>query len=133
MAIGLDTSVVIRLLIGAPPSQVEVARRRIERALAAGEPVLVTDLVVAESYHALRHHYAVPEAEAVGRLRQLLESGVARLEPAGAIAALTAGRGEALVDRLILARYRSLGVVTLTFDRKQGRLEGALQLRGRSG
>lgn len=131
MALGLDTSVVVRLLIGAPASQVEVARRRIERAVTAGEHVLVSDLVVAESYHALRHHYAVPEGETVGRLRQLLESGVVRLEPDGAIAALTTGRGEALVDRLILARYRSLGAVTLTFDRKQGRLEGATRLRGR--
>jgi len=57
VAIGLDTSVVLRLLIGEPRAQAEVARRRIERALIAGEKVIVTDLVVAEAFHALRHHY----------------------------------------------------------------------------
>ena len=56
MAIGLDTSVVLRLLIGEPRLQMEAARRRIERALIAGEKVLVTDLVIAEAFYALRHH-----------------------------------------------------------------------------
>ncbi|MGH7321718.1 MAG: PIN domain-containing protein [Candidatus Rokuibacteriota bacterium] len=130
MAIGLDTSVVVRLLIGEPRSQVERARHRIDRALAAGETILVTDLVAAESYHALRHHYAVPEGEALSRLRQLFESRVVRLEPPEAMGALTEGRGEALVDRLVVARYRGLGAVTVTLDRKQGRLEGAVPLRG---
>ena len=65
MAIGLDTSVVLRLLIGEPRVQMEVARRRIERALIVGEKVVVTDLVVAEAFHALRHHYGVPETVAL--------------------------------------------------------------------
>lgn len=78
MTVGLDTSVVLRLLIGEPRTQMEVARRRIERAVAAGEQVVVTDLVIAEVVHALRHHYGVPAAEAVGRLRDLLGSGVVR-------------------------------------------------------
>jgi predicted nucleic acid-binding protein len=68
VAIGLDTSVVLRLLIGEPRLQMEVARRRIERALVAGEKVVVTDLVVAEAFHALRHHYGVPETVALDRL-----------------------------------------------------------------
>ena len=54
MAIGLDTSVVLRLLIGEPRAQAEVARRRIERALVAGEKVVVTDLVVAEAFQDTR-------------------------------------------------------------------------------
>ena len=69
MAIGLDTSVVLRLLIGEPRAQADVARRRIERALVAGEKVVVTDLVVAEVFHALRHHYDVPQTMARSRLQ----------------------------------------------------------------
>ena len=46
MAVWLDTSVMPRLLIGEPRVQMEVARRRIESALIAGERVVVTDLVL---------------------------------------------------------------------------------------
>lgn len=45
MAIGLDTSVVLRLLIGEPRAQAEVARRRIERALITGEKVVLLERV----------------------------------------------------------------------------------------
>jgi len=131
VAVGLDTSVVLRLLIGEPRAQMEVARRRIERAFVAGEQVVVTDLVIAEVFHSLRHHYGVPAAEALGRLRDLLGSGVVRLDPAGAGEALgPQGRGQAgVVDRLIVARHRALGAATATFDRTQARLEGGMRLR----
>lgn len=129
MALGLDTSVVVRLLIGEPRSQMIAARRRIERATLAGESIVVSDLVVAESYHALRHHYGVPDVDAVAELRRLLESGVVRLDPASALTALDGSGTSALVDRLIVARYRALGAATLTFDRRQGGLEGAVRIR----
>ena len=131
MAIGLDTSVVVRLLIGEPRAQMEVARRRIEHALIVGEQVVVTDLVVAEAFHALRHHYGVPESVALERLRGFLDSGVIHVDPAGAREALGPGtRGQAgLVDRLIVTRHRALGATTATFDRRQARLEGGVLLR----
>ena len=104
MAIGLDTSVVLRLLIGEPRAQAEVARRRIERALIAGEKVVVTDLVVAEAFH---------------------------VDPLGVAEALGQGaRGHpGVVDRLIVARHRALGATTATFHRRQARLEGGVLLR----
>jgi predicted nucleic acid-binding protein len=131
VAIGLDTSVVLRLLIGQPRSQTEVTRRRIERALIAGEKVVVTDLVVAETFHALRHHYRVPEAVAVGRLREFLGSDVIHVDPSGTGEALgQGGRGQGgVVDRLIVARHRALGATTATFDRRQSRLEGGVLLK----
>ncbi len=109
----------------------EVARRRIERALIVGEEVVVTDLVVAEAFHALRHHYGVPETVALGRLRDFLGSDVIHVHPAGAVEALDPGmRGQAgVVDRLIVARHRALGATTATFDRRQARLEGGVLLR----
>jgi predicted nucleic acid-binding protein len=53
VSIGLDTSVVLRLLTGEPAAEARLARGRIERAHAAAEPVIVTDLVLAEAYFAL--------------------------------------------------------------------------------
>lgn len=131
MTLGRDTSVVVRLLVGLPEAHAEVARRRLERAVETGEVVLVTDLVIADAYHALHHHYGVPKSEARLLLRRFVESGVVRPEPAEARAALSMTGGAGVVDRLIHARHRSLAAVTLTFDRQQGRLEGSVWLRAR--
>ncbi len=130
MAIGLDTSVVLRLLIGEPRAQAEVARRRIERALVAGEKVVVTDLVIAEAFHALRHHYDVPQATAMGRLQAFFNTGIVQVDPLGAAEVLGQGAGgrAGVVGRLIVARHRALGATTATFDRRQARLEGGILL-----
>ena len=128
--IGLDASVVARPLVGLPESQARVARRRLEGAVEAGEPVVVSDLVIAETYHALQHHYAVPKAQARAILRRFVGSGIVGIEPRAAFDALEVAGGAGLVDRLIHLRYRSLGAITLTFERRQGSLEGAVRLRG---
>jgi predicted nucleic acid-binding protein len=129
VAIGLDTSVVLRLLVGVPQGQARVAQRRLEHAIEQGEPVIVCDLVIAEAYYALQFHYHVPKAEARRMLLRFVLSGVARVEPRDAGEVLAPASGAGLVDRLIHARHRALGVVTLTFERKLGALEGAVRLR----
>ena len=129
MAIGLDTSVVVRMLIGVPQLQANRARARVELALEQGEQILVCDLVIAEAYFALHYHYGVPKDEARNLLLRFAESGVVTVEPREALVALKAHRGAGLVDRLVHARYRQTGAVTLTFERKQAALEGAVRLR----
>ncbi|MDH4046101.1 MAG: PIN domain-containing protein [Gemmatimonadota bacterium] len=129
MTIGLDTSVVVRLLTGEPASAARAAARRLEAAADTGERVVVCDLVVIETYHALHHHYGVPQSEARALLQRFLVSGVVHPEPGEIVPALTA-TGAGLADHVIHARYRGLGAVTLTFDRRQGNLEGAVRLRG---
>ena len=129
MAIGLDSSVVVRLLVGVPEAQARAARRRLEIAVEQGERVVVSDLVLAEAYHALQHHYGVPKAEARAILHRFATSGTVHVDPARAVEALESKGGAGLVDRLIHARYRTLGATTATFERKQGALEGATRLR----
>jgi hypothetical protein len=68
------------------------------------------------------------EARAI--LRRFVESGVVQLEPPASSGALAPADGAGLVDRLIHLRYRNLGAVTVTFERRQGSLEGAARLRG---
>lgn len=128
--IGLDTSVVVRLLVGEPADQAQTARRRLEQAFEVGDTVLVCDLVVAEAYYALQHHYGVPKTEALELLNRLLRSGVVSPEPPASLHAFDSFEGAGLVDRLIHERYRDLGAGTLTFDERQARLEGAVQLEG---
>lgn len=124
MSLGLDTSVVVRLLVGEPEPQYRAARERLQRAHAEAETVVVTDLVVVESYFALRHHYDVPDAEVRTKLRQLLESGVVAARPRGMAALLELGTPPGLADRLIHHRHAEMGAQTLTFDQAQARIAG---------
>jgi predicted nucleic acid-binding protein len=126
--LGLDTSVVVRLLVGLPEDQASRAKERLEQAVEAGETVLVTDLVIAEAYHALHHHYGMPKPAARELLRRFVSSGVVRIEPETSLPVLAETGGAGLVDRLIHARHRTRGALTLTFERRQARLEGAERL-----
>ena len=120
MNLGLDTSVVLRLLIGQPEDQAALARRRLEQAHTHGDTIVISDLVLAECYYALVHHYQIPKDEARSRLRHMAHSGTVTVEPHEALAALEPAPGAGLVDRLILHRYRALAASTLTFDRALG-------------
>jgi hypothetical protein len=108
--VGLDTSVVVRLLTGFPPKQFRAAKARLERALDEGD-------------------YGVPKSEARGLLFRLVTSGVVALDPPGSVNVLSETGGAGMVDRLIHARHRTLGGITLTFERSQSRLEGAERLK----
>ena len=128
LSIGLDTSVVLRLLTGQPAADARLARARIERAHAAAEVVLVTDLVLAEAYFALHYHYGQSKEEARSQLRRMAGSGIVTVVPPEAVTALDPALGAGLADRLIHARHRAEGAITLTFDRKMSALEGAVRL-----
>lgn len=128
MSIGLDTSVVLRLLTGEPAVDARLARVRIERAHAAAEMVLVTDLVLAEAYFALHYHYGLAKDEARACLRRMADSGIVTIVPPEAVAALDPGGGAGVADRLIHARHRSVGAITLTFDKRMSAREGAVRL-----
>jgi len=80
--------------------------------------VIVCDLVIAEVYYALQFHYDVPKGRGAPYADAIGASGVVTLEPREAEEILEATSGAGLVDRLIHARHRALGAVTITFERK---------------
>lgn len=130
MTLGLDTSVVVRLLVGEPVDQALAAQRAIESAPRGS--VAVSDLVIGEAYFALRHHYAVPHRKAIAALRALLsDSRIHCTGVAGRVFANMPDKETAagLMDRLIHGGYESDGIVLLTFDKDAARLAGA-QLLG---
>ncbi len=125
MTIGLDTAVVLRLLVDEPSVQAAAARRLLSD---PGGPVAISDLAVAEAYYALRHHYAVPHVQAVRLLRAIVSDPGVR--PTGASARVlehVAGEasGAGLIDRLLHADYADDGLEFVTFDRAASRLPGA--------
>ena len=128
MSIGLDTSVVLRLLTGAPATPADAARSMMA---ASRDTVCISDLVVSESYFGLRHHYAGPHAEAAHAIAALLDdpriqcTGVARRVFRDATAGAVPRSAPGLMDQLILADYRAALCTVATFDRDLAKANGA--------
>jgi len=126
MTVGLDTSVVLRLLLGQPADQSQRAVAFLEEAARRGEQAVVSDLVVAETYFALQYHYGVPKKEALAALRRMLADE--EIESQGVAAEVLAMEGLAsakpgFVDRLIQSTYVSAGGSMATFEKASGRLQ----------
>lgn len=132
MIAGLDTSVLVRLLTGRPH---DLALRALEFVLErqeAGDVLRVSELVAAEAYYALQHHYGAAKSDALGALRQFLDTpGV---EGAGDLAELLATPGlesanPGFVDRVIHGDYlRSGAQQVVTFERATAKLGKVLVL-----
>ncbi len=109
MTYGLDTSVVLRLLIGEPQELSLKVVTRIMSVINAGGRCLVGDMVVTESYFALQYHYKMSKDEALTVLEKFsCGKGIVFSEPACRILK-TKGLSRAnpgFVDRLIHANYR---------------------------
>jgi predicted nucleic-acid-binding protein len=129
MRVGLDTSVVLRLLIGEPHRQAERAWRSIVEARLAGDKTVVSDLVVSEAYFALQHHYSVPKSAALKQLQILLDSGdVSAAGCAGSVLKVPhlANAKPGFVDRLIHDGYVAADIDrVLTFEKAAGKLPHA--------
>ncbi len=125
MTCGLDTSVVLRLLVGQPADQAQRAVALLDELARRGDQAAVSDLVVAEAYFALQHHYAVPKKEALAALRRMFAEG--EIVALGAAAAVLETPGLAtakpgFVDRLIQTGYTANGDTMVTFERASGKL-----------
>lgn len=126
MIVGLDTSVVVRLLVGVPAPLAAAALRYVEQRLGGGDEVMISPWVVAESYYALQHHYGVPKRDALRALRRLLESdGVQSTTEVSAVLALDGleSTKPGFVDRMIHAGYLQAGASeVVSFERAFGKL-----------
>lgn len=128
MSIGLDTSVVVRLLSGLPEDQAKVALRFVQERVAAGERLTVSDWVLAETYSAFQYHYEASKEKTLDALRDFLAtSGV---ESSAAVAAVLgtpslASAKPGFVDRLIHRGYLAAGIDEMaTFEKAAARLSG---------
>lgn len=128
-AMGLDTSIVVRLLVGMPLAQFKAAKHTLETAYMQGTRIIVTDLVCAEAYHALHYHYGVPKNKTQTLLRDFLTSGVVEPDPKELIDIFTSKPTTGFVDRMIHVRHQLQSAQTLTFDERQARLKNVKLLR----
>ena len=122
-SVGLDTCVVLRLLVGEPAEQAKRALDYVEECYFSNRTVFVSDIVVAEVYHAICDHYEVPEKNAVKILLDFLSSPM--ITPTGH--ALTVfskyrGTGAGLVDHLIRMDLLDHAHEIVTFDKDFAKL-----------
>ncbi|HXQ29444.1 MAG TPA: type II toxin-antitoxin system VapC family toxin [Gemmatimonadales bacterium] len=128
--LGIDTNVVIRLLVSDDPEQTRRARRLIDQAVGRDEPVLVSLLVLIETEWVLRSRYALSREAVLGVFRSVLEARELSFEDEPAFEeALFHWKDSTcgFADCLIAAHNRQLGCrATATFDAKAARLPGVL-------
>ena len=129
----LDTSVVLRLLVGDPVPQFQSANRFLKEQLAAHAAVHVGDQVLAEAYFALQYFYKIPKADALGILFEFGEhSGVTITSIAREILALPnlASAKPGFVDRLIHGESHAAGRTLATFEKSAKKLANTVVLSG---
>lgn len=132
MIVGLDTSVLVRLLSGVPSELALAALHFVLESQKAGHRLRVSDLVVTETYYALQHHYGVSKRESLAAIRQFLETpgidgdvGLANVLETPGLESAKPG----FVDRLIHHRYLRSGADQLvTFEKAAAKLPDVLVL-----
>lgn len=123
--VGLDTSLVLRLLTGEPASLAAKAVSRLDALRSDGKKAAVNDLVVSETYFALQYHYEVPKQLALEKLKEFLEDGEIVAIGEALEVLQTPGLGKAkpgFVDRVIHAQYLRHARQMLSFEKAASRL-----------
>jgi len=123
--IGVDTSVIVRYLVGTPVDQAARAANLVD----SDQELGVSIVALVETAHVLRTQYGVPRADLVDTLIDLVTRDnliTLELSKPDVLEALVAARSfpsAPIPDALIVAASRSGGAVPVyTFDRDLGRL-----------
>jgi predicted nucleic acid-binding protein len=133
--VGLDTSVVMRILTGEPEKQANAAQDFVRGSLLKGIRLVISDLVIAEAYFALVTHYGVSKREAVAGLLDMMDHGA--VEPLSGESVVeilrdmqSSSQKPGLIDRLIHSHYASLRAQMATFEKSSRKLLGVHVLAG---
>ena len=130
--LGLDTNVVVRLIVSDDAEQTRRARKLVEQALSRDEPVVVSLLVLLDAEWVLRSRYGFNREALLSIFRALLEARELSFEDEPAMEeALFRWKDSAcgFSDCLIAAHNRQMGCrATATFDGKSARLPGTVRV-----
>lgn len=127
--IGIDTNVLLRLLLDDDPSQSATITELMSVHAKAPRSVLISDVVLAETVWTLRAVYDQPKPALMAVVEGLLGQPAFAFEDRGAVEQALASFGESSAgfpDCLIAAKHAALGCAfSATFDRKMRALPGA--------
>jgi predicted nucleic-acid-binding protein len=126
--IGIDTNVLLRLIVVDDEVQTRAAERYVTRQCTAERPGFVSLVVVAEIAWALRRLYSYDRSEIANAIGALLDVAELEIEAAEDVRSavddfLTSPAG--FVDCLVARAHAARGCdYTITFDRKAAKLPG---------
>ena len=124
--IGIDTSVLVRLVTGQPPDMHAYCLERLNQLVNEGIVVIVSNQVIGEAFATIQFRYGMARSDArAGLLRALTGDLVAPQNGQAVLDALAATGRPGLFDRLIADGYAQTGLDTLTLDRSMARLPQA--------
>ena len=124
--IGIDTSVLVRLVTGQPPDMHAYCLERLNQLVNEGIVVIVSNQVIGEAFATIQFRYGMARSDArAGLLRALTGDLVAPQNGQAVLDALAATGRPGLFDRLIADGYAQAGLDTLTLDRSMARLPQA--------
>ncbi len=123
--IALDTNVLVRFLVSDDAPMTARARKVFEQALASGDPLLISNLVLLETLWVLGSAYGFTRKTNLEAIECLLSLPSVRFESQGFIREFVRlGRASSLdlSDILIGLHAKAIGsTITLTFDKKATR------------
>ncbi len=123
--VSLDTSVVLRLLVGVPADQATVAKDFVTERLVRNDSLNISDLVLSEAYFALQTFYKIPKSDALEMISLLsLRSGFHISPNAVNVLALPnlSSAKPGFVDRLIHGASHGHGHTLVTFEKAAKKL-----------
>lgn len=126
MTYGLDTSALLRLLVGEPKALAQKVNDRLATLIDAGNEVRVSDLVLSEAYYALQTHYGLTKDQAISSLASLRSVDGFSLSAMALRVFETPRLGHAspgFVDRLIVAGHETAGETTISCEKSFRRLD----------
>jgi predicted nucleic-acid-binding protein len=120
--LGIDTNVLLRVLVNDDPRQSPVAKRYFNQRLTQSEPGYINLIVLVETVWALRQTYNYSKTDIVRTINGILDAVELVVEDSPAVAAavhLFQSHAIDFADALIAVRNADQGCnTTLTFDRK---------------
>ena len=126
--IGIDTNLLLRLIVGDEPKQAVMAREFLRGRCSADEPGYVCHIVLVELVWTLARAYGYPRERIAAAIEQILETAQLDVESSGDVAAAVKDyrRGAAdFADCLLVRVNAATGCThTVTFDRKAAKLPG---------
>jgi predicted nucleic-acid-binding protein len=126
--IGIDTNVLVRVIVADDPKQAAVARDFIRDRCTADDPGFVSNIVLAELAWILAQSYGYSKIEIAGAIERIMETTQLQVEsPTDVASALAdfragpAGFSDCLIGHINRTAECSH---TVTFDRKAAKLPG---------
>lgn len=133
--IGIDTNVLVRLIVNDDPRQVAAASAFIREYCSSEDPGFVSNVVLAEIAWTLAAGYGYSRTQIADAIEQIMEIAQLQIDSstdvAVALRLYRAGPAD-FADCLVSQTNLSAGCLqTITFDRKAGKLPGFKLLGGR--